>query len=133
MQVSEAQWTAWAIAVSLQPVFDEMFDEHVCDPGEFAVPEYLHFELLLQARAPPFVRERLSYVVPNIHRRAHWLRQQCGLKTEFTHLDVLAHLWSIKFYDWMSRRFWSYCNEVESIMQCCAPWHCAQWSPAYKL
>ena len=123
---SEKNTLAWAIAVSTIPILEDLHREHRCwKKGESPVPEYLYFDVLLQANEEHTENPIIHQAAYQIQRRVEWILQQrnCGKSLDMS--VIFSHLCSPQFFDWMAKCFWDGKDEVdEGISFGCAPIHC---------
>ena len=124
--------TAWAIAVTTIPILENLHEESRVWKKDYEkpIPEFLYFDVLLQAQQPNLVNSTLHHVVCQIHRRAEWILQRVSLESwpntsHLTDLDILSHLYSPRFFDWMAAKFWEGEEEVDQdIALGCSPVYC---------
>ena len=122
---SEHHTTAWAIAVSTIPILKDLHGENRdWKKGESPVPEYLYFDVLLRAQEDDTENPTIHQVAYQIKRRVEWILQQRNEKAPGVS-EILSHLCSPQFFDWMAKCFWDGKDEVDDeISFGCAPIHC---------
>ena len=118
--------TAWAIAVSTIPILQDLHREQRCwKKGEDIVPEYLYFDVLLRANEKTTSNPTLHQVAYQICRRVEWILQQRQVEKVPDVTEILTHLCSPQFFDWMAKCFWGGKDEVdEDVCLGCTPLYC---------
>ena len=116
---------AWAIAVNTIPILEDLQRENQSWTEEASpVPEFLYFDVLLRANENDPRNPTIHQATYQIRRRVEWILQQRNEKSPDVS-EILSHLCSPQFFDWMAKCFWDGKDEVgEGISFGCAPIYC---------